>query len=292
MKSFLRLKLCLIIVFVLFLRLSAQENAADFNQAPSEVKQAEKFDEFGNIAERDFAPKLKKFFAALRENNRLLGYVITYGDIHDTPFRQTNYFDGIRAEKYFRYLSCRCYDPPRLTFISGGLRENAVTELWLVPPDSELPEPKKSVQRPRELSEKLLLFGRYRINLSKAVIKKDAPEDSEPEAVDDEGLPTPSESYTKDFLRGLPELLNRDKSWRAVLIFYFDEAEFDMQKSRQMLEKQLQEYQRKFGLDLRRVKIVFGGYRINSEIENWIFPKDGIEPEPTPDEKIKAEKEK
>jgi len=272
-----------LILFILFLvcTTSAQTPTNDF--VPAKITQTTKYDEFGDISEKEFGPELKKFSDFLTANNNLQGYVIFYNSFNGTPFKQTSFFAGRKIASYAKYFS-HGYDPPRVTYLQPGMREHITTELWAVPPGGIFPQPKDSIPSRRDSRYKLELLGTSRLQLQEARLKK-VDQTPEPDTNQDHSR-LMSESSGNDSEAELWEVLGKDKTWSAVLIFYADDTEFDIQKSDQIIRAQLQKSVPNTGVELGRVKVIYGGYRAETEIEMWIVPENGIEPEPMPDEKI------
>lgn len=279
---------------LLSIAVSGQEISKQINSA--EVKQTTKIDEFGDISEKEFSSKLKKFAEILRNNNSATAYVVFYNDFNSTPFRKTRYFAEAKFKSYKEYLTSRIFDSPRIVFVPGGLREKMTTELWLVPPKNEPPKPASPLEYAKNEKYKLDKFETKRLPIEEAGLKqKKSAEDIE---TDENELPFEEEIlfyFNKDwerfyqqFAEELSEVLSRDETWKAKLFFYVDEDEYDVQKIRQTIENQLKINFEKSNGDLNRVEIIFGGYRSNPQLETWIIPKNGIEPEPMPDEKIEA----
>ena len=301
----------LIVLLFLFSSVGLGQNVSNNSDSNlTSTKQTTKFDSFGNISEKEFAGKLKNFVNLLRRSDSLQGYVIFYNSFNDSPFKQTAYFARRKTRTYSMYLPNE-YDPPQVTFIFGGLRAKITTELWLVPIGGEPPQVINSGELAKDERYKLEILGTERIDFNAVKLKKeikengDAGDESElkletrqqqpcsyrrdEDSNGESELEPETESDSKDFAKELAEVLSRDKTWRASLIFYADEDDYDIQKSRQIIESLLQPYVKTSSLDLSRVKIIFGGYRANPEIEVWVINKNGIEPEPMPDEKIKEE---
>jgi hypothetical protein len=285
-----RIQICFLIVLLfLFSSFSWAQNVSDNSDSNlTDIKQTTKFDNFGDISEKEFVPKLKKFINLLRKSDSLQGYVVFYNSFNDTSFKQTNYFAQRKTRNYSMYLSNEWLNQPRITYILGGLREKITTELWLVPVGGERPQITNSGELAKGERYKLEILGTERIDLYEAKLKKEVKENEDSDDNESE-LKLETESNSKDFTKELTEVLSRDKTWRAVLIFYADKDEYDIQKSRQKIESLLQPYVKTSNLDLNHVKIIYGGYRANPEIESWIVNKNGIEPEPMPDEKLEEE---
>jgi hypothetical protein len=264
-SSLLKLLLLFSLLFNLTVFVLAQEKTS------AEIIKTTKLDQFGDISEKEFAPKLKNYFEVLKKDRNLKGVVIFYNSFNNNLFRQTSYFEKRKLESYFEYLNGRC-DPLRITFVQGGFREKMMTELWLVPPAGELPEPKSSeYQPPENLNYQLELLGTEELDFAEAEIKRD--EDRDEEAI---------VRKTNDFQEVLYEVLRKDTSWRSVLIYYADEADFDVK----IIHEKIAELLKTKKIDLNRVQIKYGGYRRYPQIESWIVPKNGIEPEAMPFEKI------
>lgn len=277
-----RIQICFLIVLLfVFSSFVSAQNESDSDLA--NLKETTKFDDFGDISEKEFAPKLTKFYWLLRKSNDLRGYVIFYSSDNSSSFKQTSHFADGKMRSYQKYLDCGCIDSMRLTLVRGGLREKTTTELWLVPTGGIKPQIINSGELIKDARYKLELLGTKKLNLNEAKIKVEVIEDEDWE---NEKSEIEFEAEAEDFAEELTEILSRDKTWRAVLIFYADKDEYDIDKSRQIIDSQLQSFVKNSKLDLSRVKIMFGGYRRVPEIETWIVNKNGIEPEPMPDEKI------
>lgn len=259
----------LLLATVVALPIFAQESSAVANK-PS------KFDEFGEVSESEFGPKLKNFFDALRESEDRQGFIVLYGGASETPFKQTDYYLSRRVRALYKYIQRR-FDDPRITFARGGLRETPSVELWIGPRGAEYPFSKEPVAPAKKIKNKLELLGAEKFDFAAA--KSSAAEN---------GASIKSRKSDADFARVLSDGLKKDGGdRRAVLIFYADEDKFDVEKSRQTIEKLLQNYAKNGELDTSRVRIVYGGYREKPEIETWILAAaDGIEPEPVPDFKV------
>lgn len=240
----------------------------------SEIKQATKIDEFGDISEMDFAPRLREFAEIMRKNDSATGYVIFYNDFNATPFKKTQYFAKAKMRSYANYARFG-YDSPRLVLVAGGLREKMTTQLWLVPSGEEVPTISGALNYAARERYKLDTLGTKNVNLDKASLILSEEEKAKSE--DPEYM---------NFSKELAEVLKQDKTWRAVLFFYADKDEFDIQKSQKVIEDKIKVDFEEKKADLNQVKIIFGGYRRQPQIDIWIVPINGIEPEAMPDEKI------
>jgi len=87
------------------------------------------FDTYGNIPRNDVKARLDNFANALQENPGAQGYIIAYGGRRGPAGEAQRRADFARD-----YLvNTRGIDAGRLVTIDGGFREEATTELWIVP---------------------------------------------------------------------------------------------------------------------------------------------------------------
>jgi hypothetical protein len=276
----------------------AQENTDSANPSPEPPK-AIKFDEFGDIRKREFVPRMEKFFTVLNEGDKV-GYIVFYTSFNQSPFKQSSYFTQWRISTY---LSIRkCHNDVRISIVHGPAMEKMRTELWIGAPGSDLP-PIDHAGLPLRKQERMpeLIISEH-IDLDDAKIRRD---DEEPDAstdaaeADEEDDPAddPEADKVVAQLRLVVErnseetdisfgFLKNLKANSGRLIFYLDDAVYDLQKSRAIVEQKLR---KAAPPDIfKRVKIIFGGYRDNPSIEVWDVLPGGIEPEPLPDEKIET----
>jgi PKD domain len=87
------------------------------------------FDTYGRIARNDEKARLDNFAVALQNDPGAQGYIITYGGRRGPAGEAQT-----RADFAKNYLvNSRGIDAGRLVTVDGGFREEATTELWLVP---------------------------------------------------------------------------------------------------------------------------------------------------------------
>lgn len=106
-----------------------------------EVPPARKFDEYGNIPRNDVKARLDNFANELQANPGSQGYIIAYGG------RVGPAGDAQRRADFARdYLvNNRQIEAGRLVTIDGGFKEEATTELWIVPTGAQAPTASPSV---------------------------------------------------------------------------------------------------------------------------------------------------
>ncbi|MGI9107253.1 MAG: Ig-like domain-containing protein [Pyrinomonadaceae bacterium] len=89
----------------------------------------QQFDTYGRIARNDEKARLDNFAVALQNDTSAQGYIITYGGRRGVAGEAQT-----RADFAKNYLvNSRGLDAGRLVTVDGGFREEATTELWLVP---------------------------------------------------------------------------------------------------------------------------------------------------------------
>lgn len=298
------------LLLVLICSCFAQDDGPDLTSPPEEKVKPIKFDEFGDISEREFGPKLARYIA---ENTgwRTTKFVVIYNSYNNSPFKRNSYYVSGKKAAYMRYLRRSSYQGADVLFINGGFMDKWRTELWVSPSDLEADRPpidkraRATTGRAEFIGERMFTvpaaLDEAKIGGNKAdqdktgdgdeeeadgdvVVDGDTdPDNADPaDEVDDsepEPDPPPERSFSFEFLK-------EHKEARAVLIFYLDEAVFDLAKSRQLIKAQLDEHIAKFKLDPSWVKIIYGGYRETPEMEGWAVPGGGPDPEPMPQEKI------
>jgi len=93
------------------------------------------FDTYGRIARNDEKARLDNFAIQLQNDPGAQGYIITYGGRRGPAGEAQT-----RADFAKNYLvNSRGIDPGRLMTVDGGFREEATTELWLVPSGATAP---------------------------------------------------------------------------------------------------------------------------------------------------------
>ena len=121
------------ILFLLFIVMCP----AAFGQT-DEPPKAVKVDEFGRATNGHVKMKMDYFYVELNNNPAAQGYIINYG---------TNREIAIREKQIRVSIAWRKYDAARITFVSGGFREEVKTELWYVPPGAANPEPNSTAKK-------------------------------------------------------------------------------------------------------------------------------------------------
>lgn len=272
-----------------------QDLPTKIDDKSGEIKQTTKIDEFGDISEREFAPKLKNFIEILKKNKTSSGLVIFYNDFNSTPFKKTDYFATAKLNLYAKYLDRPYLDYPKISYMAGGLKEKVTTEFWLVPVGGESPKISSTLNYLKNEKYKLdRLDTKY---LPLRILFDDVEKNIElTEEIDTGENPLVTkllkqfyadpdeffEIYTKELI----EVLSQNETWQAKIFFYADKDKFDIETLQNFIQNQLKINFEKSDSDLNQVKIIYGGYRSHPQIDTWIIPKNGIEPEAMPDEKI------
>lgn len=273
------MRLKIFLTFILFLNLTlcvfAQDTSKTTNPEVTEIKETTKIDEFGGVSEEEFLSKLKRFDTVLNENQDSQGYVIYYSGYDEPLFRQTTYYIRWKSDEIERYLF-KCFRNFRIHFIIGGSRANKTTELWIVPPGAEKPEPKENTELQRELLYKFeLLETEYLEFISTNTENPNSDSDLFDYKIK-------NKLDLEDLLKVSGDVLSKQKHRRAVLIYYLNDKKSDAQTFRDVFEKFIEDNAEKNELDLRRVKIIYGGFRDQAQVESWIIPNDEADPEAMP----------
>ena len=82
------------------------------------------------------------------------------------------------------------------------------------------------------------------------------------------------------------EVINRRKGSSGVMIFYADDTYYDISKLQAHIEEGKQKIVEANKISAKRIQVVYGGYRSETQTEFWIIPKKGENPMPTAEERI------
>jgi hypothetical protein len=203
--------------------------------------------------------------------------------------------------------------------------DSVFSEIWLVPEGGLIPDSPETISKSKTKSGKPFKVDEQFLNLSEAFIKKqeeptEAAEQPVEENLEDKGevsdepdaenSETGKTEFDNSELDGSvsqetginPEaarqskvynwtsnyfatILASDESSRGIVMFYADEAEYNIEKSRRVIVAGVADLAEKTKSDLSYVEIVFGGFRSSPQIEYWIVPQGAREPAPTPEQK-------
>ncbi len=103
-----------------------------------ETTKAIKVDEFETATYGYVRFEMDGYFTQLANNASAQGYIINYGTAKEIFLRQKLILHSITARKY---------DPSRITMMAGGFRGIIETELWIVPPGAEIPQPESKATK-------------------------------------------------------------------------------------------------------------------------------------------------
>ncbi len=262
----------------------AQENAS------IKITQPTRVDVFGDVGEREFGQRLKRFMEVLQSDPTLRGYVVYHASFNSSPFRQTPFYQRRMINQYFMYLRQGCFDGPRITIITANMRESKTIELWVAHGDDHIPFMEDGIAPLSGTKQKLELLTTVRFDPGDAAsndqVIDDADNDDEAEAQEDTSSDPVMAEEDEDYIFELADVLASNKAWRSVVFFYVDDKKVDLRQAKEYIERQMRDPHRETKIDMSRVKINYGGFRASPEIEIWIVPENGIEPEAMPDERI------
>lgn len=120
---------------IIFLLLFLMGSAA-FAQS-QEIPKPVKFDEFETATNGDVKMKMDAFYAELNNNPAAQGYIINYGTKREI---------AIRRNQISVSIAWRKFDGTRITIVDGGFRDGVKSELWIVPPGAENPQPSSNAK--------------------------------------------------------------------------------------------------------------------------------------------------
>lgn len=277
------------------------------------AKTAQKFDEYGAVAECDEGARLDNFAIELQDHPKLKGYIIFYDGKDDLPAR-------VAAQRINRPLSylieTRAIDAARVSGINGGFREEQATELWIIPEGANAPEPTGTitVSSPKgktyKFDERFLELPLDESQFVDEAEESDAsqaaqtPQDSvesapaaEQKVIDEQPAEYPAaDSAQLDFddyhlvwaSEEFANAVKEEKGAQACIIYYADDETSDLASAQKLIERGKTVLVEKYGLKKDNLVTIFGGYRSAVTVELWVVPANASLPAPTPEER-KAE---
>ncbi len=265
-----------------------------------------------------FSRPIGRFSRGAEERPDYQGYVINYLATDMLPDDREKFG---REKMIVEHIAFRRFDHSRLTIVRGGFRPDMATELWLIPPGVQPPEPSGTVPEPKVPENKTFLFARNLIyspveeNLLDEFVLFSVKErekaefaaieaeeqsgttnemdDQDSSMAPDEGLVvvderTPKERDEDRFQwanTGIGRLLVLRKNDKGILIFYADDQRYDIGKLRQFVEQGRNLLAEHAPIRAARMRIEFGGYRDEPQVEFWVMPTKGKAPVAKPDER-------
>jgi hypothetical protein len=250
--------------------------------AQTENKAAQKFDDFGDLAYSDMIARLDNYAVQLMNEPDAKGFVVVYRTRRDLPG-----FSHRRAMYMKDYLvQSRGLPRDRVVTVDGGVAENLVQELWIVPSGSA-PVPRSDI-RIGDLQDPDTAWKFY-----------------------EDGF-LPLEQYRRfgvsrdreaevEYLEAYANEVNKRPDRLACIIVYaqynprpplFDwsnqheprrEARLDPPgTARKRLQIDKGYLMKVYGLPASKIKAIDGGYRKWRSIEFWVVPAGEPLPIPTP----------
>lgn len=276
------------------------------------AKTAQKFDEYGAVAECDEGARLDNFAIELRDHPKLKGYIIFYDGRNELPAR-------VAAQRFLRPLSylieTRDMDAARINGINGGFREEQATELWLIPEGASAPEPTGTITVSSPKGKTYKFDERFlELPFDESQFVDEAEESDESEAVETpqdsaESAPAaeqkvidePPAEYAADSAQldfddyrlvwaseEFANAVKEEKGAQACIIYYADEQTPELARTQNLIERGETVLVEKYGLKKDNIVTIFGGYRAGVMVELWVVPANASLPAPTPEER-KAE---
>lgn len=272
------MRLALYSLLFFFLTIATFQSAS----AQTENNTARKFDEFGDLMSSDIMARLDNFAIELQNQPPVRGFIIIYRTRRDLP--GLNHSLAMRMKDYL--VNQRGIDHDRVVNVDGGVAENLVQELWLVPPGAA-PTPRSDVRvGSLQDPDSAWKFNEHGF-LPRAQTGK--PGGTKNRVAEAEYL----ETYANEVMKKRGQI--------ACVIVYAqynpgpgvgdDPAHHERYKTvrldspvtaRTQLKRQRDFLVTIYGLPASRIKTIDGGYRKNRTIEFWIVPVGEPLPIPTP----------
>jgi hypothetical protein len=127
------------------------------SQSGEENSQPVLVDEFSLVGDCEFGGRLDSFLVELTQRPGSHGYIINYKGTDELPEQRGA---NPRETAISNHISFRNFDAVRITVVRGGYRPQVMTELWVVPPGANPPEPSKTVAAPVIPEHSTFLFAK------------------------------------------------------------------------------------------------------------------------------------
>ncbi len=120
----------------------------------SQIKEARKFDEFGELPCDELHSRLSNLANGLEKESISFAFIILYeGKHHVLDLRKEKYVlprfgeDLARTRTMQRLLDFMKFNESKFIFTSGGFREKYWVEFWIIPKGAKLPKATPTLER-------------------------------------------------------------------------------------------------------------------------------------------------
>ena len=249
-------------------------------QVPSKPAAPIKYDEIGEVDTCEFVRRVSQYFEALSVKPDHQGYIINYGTDGEIANRERFITKGI---------AFRNFDRSRITFVRGGYLPAATTEVWLIPPNAENPKPSMSATDLPAESGSSSLFKTRGLGELEPFVLDSVKKEQQGDAGAERGHDDESGGRSKDNERHswadiyIPHDLPAQEGSKIVILFYVDEKRYDIERVTRFVEEGRDFLAKLTKLSKQQLVVEFGGYRESPEAEFWFVPRNGKDPDPSPD---------
>jgi hypothetical protein len=274
-----RLALCSLLF--LFLTIATLQSAS----TQTEKNPAQKLDEFGDIPSSDLMARLDNLAIALQNQPNTNGFIVIYRTRRDLA--GLNHTLAMRMKDYL--VNNRGISTERLVNVDGGIAENLVQELWIVPSGSA-PTPRSDARIGYlEDPDTAWKFNEYGFLPIEQYRKLGAIRNRVTKLAEAEYL----EAYAN-------EVKKRQNQIACIIVYaqynphprlvdyvgYYEpisEVRLDPPATaRKQLMREKRYLMQVYGLPAATIKTIDGGYRKRRSIEYWIVPQGEPLPIATP----------
>jgi len=240
---------------------AAQLHAQERHAPPA----ARLIDRFGEIQISDLLARLDGYAIELQNDPAARAAVVVYAArqrFPGWPLRRGGF-----ALEYLR--DSRGIDASRLGLVNGGLREDTVFELWLVPAGAETPAAPFDAALLMSGEKSPLAFDRFHVVERSERVRIEIYERD----------PYPDDAYMYAYFA---EVLRRDPGLRACVVGYASRRG-SLTAGRRIASRAKLTMAKSHAVDPGRVFALGGGRREYKTIELWLVPPGAELPRPTPD---------
>lgn len=256
--------------------------SAQVVESPKENARPIKLDEIGPMNDCDFSTRVSRFFSEMSNKPIHQAYIINYDSASIPAGGYIHRRERIITDR----IAFRNFDRSRITLVRGGYRVEEATELWLVPPGTENPEPSKTVSDPKVPESTTILYASRSLGFESAMAEflfdsvkaLDGKVSDERESDIDDKRSDDDEERFRWADVGIAVRIANIKGSSGVIFFYADDKRYDVTKLREFVERGRDLLVKNASIPKSRLSIEFGGYRDDTEVDFWFVPAGGASP--------------
>jgi hypothetical protein len=236
----------------LFAALCLLAQSGQLALAQTDIPQARKFDEFGDIQHSDLVARLDGLAIQLQNEPTAQAFLIVYRARRDLPGLSNRY--ALHMKDYL--VKSRGLPAERISTVDGGVSSCLTQELWVVPAGAT-PAPRRDAY-----------FGSYQDGAYKFDEHFYALQDTSEGGIYWSVAPDNLSVYLDAFAAAL----RKEPRSLAYLVAYESVGRDPAGTAGKMLKREKDFLVREYGIKASRIRTACGGYRKWRKMELWVVP--------------------